>query len=54
MSNFEFERSCDEKIRLWDPRPEEVHAERDVLVTDPARGQGGAAEQGAFCNDFFV
>ena len=46
MTNFEFERSCDEKIGLWEPRPEETFAERDILVTDPARGQGGPLEQG--------
>ena len=47
MDDWEFEEMCLDRIRLRDPRPEEELAERDPLVTDPARGKGGDAEQGA-------
>ena len=47
MSNLEFDRFCEEKIKLWQPRVEEELAMREPLVRDKARGAGGAAEQGA-------
>ncbi|EAU86181.1 hypothetical protein CC1G_03392 [Coprinopsis cinerea okayama7 len=48
MDDWEFEEMCLDRIRLRDPRPEEELAERDPLVTDPARGKGGDAEQALF------
>ncbi|KAF5311588.1 hypothetical protein D9611_009487 [Ephemerocybe angulata] len=48
MTPLEFERFCEEKIKISQPRPEEERAERDVLVTDKARGAGGEAEQALF------
>ena len=46
MKPYEFDKFCEDKIKLRQPRPEEERAEKDVLVTDKARGQGGEAEQG--------
>ena len=46
MKPYEFDKFCEEKIKLRHPRPEEERAEKEVLVTDKARGQGGEAEQG--------
>ncbi|KAJ2926307.1 hypothetical protein H1R20_g10787, partial [Candolleomyces eurysporus] len=48
MKQSEFERFCEEKIKLRHPRPEEERADKDVLITDKARGQGGEAEQALF------
>lgn len=48
MSDIEFMRFCEEKIRLNHPRPEEERAEREPLIRDQARGKGGEQELGAF------
>ncbi|TFK27546.1 hypothetical protein FA15DRAFT_666221 [Coprinopsis marcescibilis] len=48
MTKFEFERLCEGKIKLSEPRPQEEWAEREVLVKDPARGKGDESEQALF------
>ncbi|KAJ3517922.1 hypothetical protein NMY22_g13857 [Coprinellus aureogranulatus] len=48
MSEKEFARFCEEKIKLNHPRPEEERAQREPLIRDPARGKGGDAEHALY------
>ncbi|KAJ3511707.1 hypothetical protein NMY22_g15566 [Coprinellus aureogranulatus] len=48
MSEVEFARFCEEKIKLNHPRPEEERAQREPLIRDPARGKGGDAEHALY------
>lgn len=48
ISDFQFARECEARLRLGEPRPEEEEGEKEVLVVHEARGTGGPEETALF------